>query len=485
MNKHSSINNENNKYLTLHKIVLNKIRPSKDTRAQMETVIEQLIAKTTQKINSLDLDYPLEPILVGSTAKDTYLSNPDIDLFIMFPTTISRDELQKQGLMLRWSILPDGEERYAEHPYITGTFRGFEADIVPCYKLNNINERMTAVDRTPFHTKFIVEHLTPEQFDEVRLLKQFMKGIGIYGAELEIQGFSGYLCELLILKYGNFGNLLSKVSSWENGLLIRLDDKSIYRSSTKIAGAQNNKSDLPKTLFDKFKDEPLVIIDPVDEERNVASAVSADNLEHFIRAAKSYIGSPRLEFFFPKTIQPLSMDQLRIEIENTPQLLLGLEFGTPDVIADILHGQLRKCLRAIQKLLDKYGFRVIDAQYYNIGQTLLLYKLEKDKLPEVEPHRGPPEWHENVNSFKAKWSKSPEALSKPYLKDHRWYVDIKREFIEPVPLLSAKLPELNVGKHVTHEIQKNIMFYQNMQLLKSGFNHALTMFLSDKYSWEY
>jgi tRNA nucleotidyltransferase (CCA-adding enzyme) len=43
---------------------------------------------------------------------------------------------------------------------------------------------------------------------EVRLLKKFMKGTGVYGAEIKIGGFSGYLCELLILKYRSFAQTI-------------------------------------------------------------------------------------------------------------------------------------------------------------------------------------------------------------------------------------------------------------------------------------
>ena len=31
-----------------------------------------------------------------------------------------------------------------------------------------------------------------------------MQGIGVYGAEIKVGGFSGYLCELLVMKYGGF-----------------------------------------------------------------------------------------------------------------------------------------------------------------------------------------------------------------------------------------------------------------------------------------
>jgi len=44
-------------------------------------------------------------------------------------------------------------------------------------------------------------------------LKQFMKGIGVYGSELRRRGFSGYLTELLVINYGSFLGVLKEASS--------------------------------------------------------------------------------------------------------------------------------------------------------------------------------------------------------------------------------------------------------------------------------
>ena len=66
----------------------------------------------------------------------------------MFPTSIAVDDLRKIGLEIGHKTLPTGEERYAEHPYISGKFQGFDTDIVPCYKLDDIKEAGTIVTYT-------------------------------------------------------------------------------------------------------------------------------------------------------------------------------------------------------------------------------------------------------------------------------------------------------------------------------------------------
>jgi tRNA nucleotidyltransferase (CCA-adding enzyme) len=451
--------------------ILTKITPSKQQRADLADAINKIFNKIKDVISKQNLEYKLEPILVGSSAKDTYLINPDIDVFIMFPSTVPVEELRQMGLDLGRLVLPEGEEKYAEHPYISGKFEGYEIDIVPC---------------TPFHTEFIINHLKPNQNDEVRLLKQFMKGIGVYGAEIEVQGYSGYLCELLILKYGTMLTLLKAVKNWPDELvlgLLHLNEIG-YKEIPKNPEFQT-KSILPKKLKIKFKNEPLVFIDPVDKSRNVASAVGKEKFNLFKIAAEKYLNDPKLEFFFPNSIQPFPLKKLKKELVPQKRPIIGIEFTTPKDVPDVLFGQIRKCQRALEKLLNTEGFNVVHSRYFVNDQTLILFELGTIELPEVQTHTGPPAGHRNVEDFVAKWNTSNLAINKPYLKDDRWYVDIKREFRTPIELLRAKISTLNLGKKITIEIIKNIKIYKDQELVKPGFELALTDFIERKYPWEY
>ncbi|NIS30872.1 MAG: tRNA CCA-pyrophosphorylase, partial [Actinobacteria bacterium] len=55
-------------------------------------------------------------------------------------------------------------------------------------------------DRTPFHAAYVEGRLNDELAAEVRVLKQLLEGIGVYGSDLKTRGFSGYLTELLVLE---------------------------------------------------------------------------------------------------------------------------------------------------------------------------------------------------------------------------------------------------------------------------------------------
>ena len=192
-----------NQIFQIEKKVLEKILPSEKERKKLFTTIDELIKVVEEELKKIKIEAKVE--LVGSTAKDTFLhKNLDIDLFIIFDPSLPKEEISRYALTIGKKILKKTEECYAEHPYIRGFFKSYLTEIVPCYKIEDISKKLSAVDRTPLHTKFIVENLKPEQRNEVRLFKKFLKGIECYGAEAAIEGFSGYLCELLILKYGSF-----------------------------------------------------------------------------------------------------------------------------------------------------------------------------------------------------------------------------------------------------------------------------------------
>lgn len=440
--------------------VLTKITPSKEEAKRIQDTVTKVTGRINQIIETLEIE--AEPMLVGSVAKDTYLKKPDIDIFVMFPPSTKREDLEHYGLTIGRGLLIGGEERYAEHPYIHGNYDDYDVEIVPCYKVTEPSKKISAVDRTPFHTSYIIENLKEPQKDQVRLLKRFLKGIGIYGAEAEIEGFSGYLCELLIMKYGDFHGLTEQAKAWKQGTLIKLIDS-------------NNA---------KFTD-PLIVIDPVDPNRNVASALSEHNFSVFLYACKEYLKEPRMEFFFPNELEPFPIERIKemVEIRNTT--MLALTFKTPTVVADVLHPQLKKGVRVINQLFERYGFRVINSCYYLNEETLLLFELEVFSLPNVLSHKGPPVWHPNTSDFFEKWRKSRNLIAGPYIKRGCWYVDIKRDFRDAKKLLQGKILSLSLGKNVNEVVAINHNILKGDEIIKPKYDKSLTNFLDRRFAWEY
>ncbi len=114
---------------------------------------------------------------------------------------------------------------------LLGFIEGFDVDFVPCYTIKNAEELKSAVDRTILHTEYVKKNLKPEQRNEVLLLKKFMESIHTYGAEFKVGGFSGYLCELLIINYGTFIEVLEAASEkWRPKTVIDIEKYGTWRA---------------------------------------------------------------------------------------------------------------------------------------------------------------------------------------------------------------------------------------------------------------
>ncbi|MFQ5553681.1 MAG: CCA tRNA nucleotidyltransferase, partial [Thermoplasmata archaeon] len=344
--------------MSLEEEILAEVKPTREEVEETLRIAEALLRRLADEARSEGI--PGRPLLVGSVAKGTYLKQPEIDAFFAFPPETSREDLERWGLKLG-RILDNPTLRYAEHPYTRGVYQGLEADVVPCYELDRPSARMTAVDRTPFHYEYVRERMSGPQKDQVRLLKRFMKGIGTYGAEARVQGFSGYLCELLVLRYDAFRPVLEETARWRPPIRLDLEGES-----------------------QKPFDEPLVFVDPVDADRNAASAVSAHALATFILAAKGYGEQPDRRFFFPEPVRPLSQTALRKELRSRGTSLIGITAAAPELPEDVIYPQLRKTEQAVRAFLKEREFRVLRSQPFLLEKEwVLLLELVTGELPLV------------------------------------------------------------------------------------------------------
>ena len=444
---------------SIERKVLRRITPSLAERRRLKEVVAEVMGRIENSIREKGID--VTPKLVGSVAKDTYLRGSiDIDIFLLFPPSTPRKEMERKGLEIGKEVLEDWEERYAEHPYVKGKFKGYEIEIVPCYRVERATERITAVDRTPFHTDFIRRNLSARKRKEVRLLKQFLKGIGCYGAEAEVEGFSGYLCELLILKYGSFREVLKNAKDWKKGEVIKLHD-------------------VPSRTFR----DPLIFIDPVDPNRNVASAVSEEKLEIFKRACREYLLRPSERFFFPRELKPLPDEKIREKITG----FVGIEIEKPDIIPDNLYPQARKTLRRIIRSCEENGFKIDDGGFVvTEDKVYMIMKPKMMELDETYIHRGPPEKEEmHVRAFLEKWKGSKDVVRGPYLKDGRWYVEVKRRYRRIEDFLRKNIERLSLGKDIEKMVKEGrYKILSSKDLLRDDLKLFWTDYIERKMPWE-
>jgi tRNA nucleotidyltransferase (CCA-adding enzyme) len=440
--------------MTLESEVLKSIKPTSAQDKKVVSVVEELSDKVVAEARKLDVH--VETMLVGSVAKSTHLKDPDIDLFMLFPESTPLEDLKKYGLEIGRRILK-GREHYAQHPYVRGTYDGFQVDLVPCFRIRDTRHKMSAVDRTPFHTEFVKKNLKKGMADQVRLLKRFMKGIESYGAEAKVQGFSGYLCELLIMRFGSFRGVLEAAREWKVGEHI----------------------ELPGFRGKEFK-EPLTFIDPVDLTRNVASAVAVETMLRFILASREYLSKPDRKLFFPS--ERKTWDAARIKEVSGMRLknTVIVSFAKLPFIDDVVYPQLRKSLGAITALLERSDFDVEKSTIHVDEFTHLVIELASISLPKSRKHRGPPANSDNANEFLTKWNTA--GISAPYVEDGRWYVMTNRQYTRADELVRARISKVPLGKDV--QGLKRFDVSSGDVLLSKRNLAALTRHFDDRMPWQ-
>jgi len=437
------------------KILAEQLRPTDEERNYVMDVARHILdtVKKSEKVQGM---------VVGSIARNTWIrGDRDLDVFLLFPPEISREELEREGLALARNIArtftTKYHEKYAEHPYINATIDLLDVDLVPCYDVESAANIQSAVDRTPFHTRYITEKING-LVDDVLLLKQFAKAGGIYGSDQMTEGFSGYLCELLILHYGSFNNLIAAASEWKPPVVI----------------------DIVQHVKKEFS-EPFIVVDPVDPKRNVAAAVSLDRLAEFVDLARGYYETPSVDFFILPKSTFCNKEDLLALLEERGTSLYAVTFSTPPFIEEIIVPQLKKSTIAISELLTRNGF-VVHQSYHWMGETqcMLLFELLVDELPNIRRHDGPPVWNRvNADKFREKYKNT--LLPGPYIEGGRYVTEVPREFVRVDDLLSSQsLLNVGVGKHVRGSLEKDWCVLEGIDCWQEEFAPFLASFFSKR-----
>jgi tRNA nucleotidyltransferase (CCA-adding enzyme) len=306
-----------------------------------------------------------------------------------------------------------------------------------------------------------------------------MQGIKVYGAEIKIGGFSGYLCELLILHYKSFIETLQAFAHYTRRMVIDI---------------RNYYADREKELQLLFA-EPLVIIDPVDKGRNVASAVQSQKLYTFVGAARVFLKTPNVEFFYPPKARILSAEALEQKVENRGSAYMFLTFATSEAVPDVLWGQLYRTQRSLRKLVELNDFKVLRDAAWSDEKTLnvFVFELEQRVLPSVKKHLGPPiEREKECESFLAKYIHNNSVVSGPYIEQGRWVVELQRRFTDAVELLREKLKEggrnIGVAELISQAFKEKFRILVNSKVsevyeINRDFAEFLTHFLEGKPFW--
>jgi len=443
--------------------VLRDITPTEDEQAKTKAMMQLVTSETERVLKPLGLDYTV----AGSYMRDTWMKDKkEFDLFILFPVKTSRKDLEEKGIAIGKQIVSNlhGKSRiaYAEHPYVRAKAKNYDIDIVPCYKVESAHKIKSAVDRTPFHNRWLARHLLPELRPEVRVMKQFCKANGFYGSDTKYQAFSGYLCELLVVHYRSFRNLVEKAAGWEPGrIVINLEGM----------GGEDIKA-----IHDKFKKQPLIVIDPVDPARNVAAALSPENFIKFVNACKTLLAKPNKKMF-QKSDKPVPVTKLSSERKSRKTLLMGISFKAPDVIPDILWPQLRKTAKRVKDILEEYDFSVLNHMAWSDDSTIatLIFEMEVWELPKPRKIEGPSMFViKHAQDFLRKY----RPIARVWVEGENWFAETKREhtnaFVKMNDTLKGTehiLRQKGIASHIAKRVSKTFTPLKEREILSLASKH--------------
>src|SRR3989449_3616451 len=456
--------------------VSEKIVPGVAERERMSQLAERLRGQVQ---NILDkAGYGGNVSIQGSFARDTWLSGEaDLDIFVSFPPTMDRQEWTEKVLPeIRKGIRAKTIDRYAEHPYLEFHIEGVRVNVVPCYSVER-GQWKSATDRTPYHTDYMTKHLTQEMVFEARLLKRFIKGIRSYGAEIRVGGFSGMLVETLILHYKSFLDTLVQASKWKPVIFLDLE---------KPTSSQDSR---PRNLG-----SPLVVIDPVDPNRNLAAAVRDDKLWGFVAASRELKSNPGTWYFFPPKPIPRTQAQFAKLLEHQNRDIVAISFEHSRMVPDVLWGQLLKMEKALTELMMRQDFHPIRSTIWSdeARSSAILVEMDTSTLPGVQLRQGPPiSKMDDSQGFLDRHLTANDTVRGPWMEDGRWVVDKKQRVLTIEQRRTIALKDRKLGLALPDQLyssfRQNVKVLENGQIVRllgrEGFDQALSEFLAAKPAW--
>ena len=342
------------------------IEPEAEERAMLGSIAERV----SERVRSCGA----EAIIGGSFAKDTWLSGTrDLDIFARFPVQ-SETELGERTQEL-CEAFPEAEIVRGSRDYLRFETEGVTVEVVPIRPLSSDANTM---DHSPDHIAYVTSNLKNTR--DVRRLKALLHAHGIYGAESHVRGFSGYVCELLIIAYGSLEALAEEARSWKRGARVSFNAHTPF-------------------------DDVLIVEDPTDAERNAAAAVDDSSLERFTRLmTRVKSGTPFEELLTPDTHDP-------------PYALVRMWASHEK--RDVGFAQLRGVHERLERELTPFNVKRASWRTEEDAWESR-FTLEHEELDTVMTRKGPPVTYETAaRSFRAH---HPNA----YEEDGALYAQVER-----------------------------------------------------------
>jgi len=396
----------------LTKVLRENTMPAQEQKAVLSAA-KEYIKELGKSISRLG--YTAEPVLGGSAAKGTMVREDfDIDIFVRFDPKYKDEDLP---YMLE-ELLKDANRVHGSRDYFMAEYKGMSIEIVPVLKISHPREARNVTDMSPLHVFWIEKMIgkNPGLKDEIIIAKVFCKAQGIYGAESYISGFSGHVLDILIAYYGSFIKLIENAVQWPKYKVIDISGHGNEINSSKIS--------------------PLIVIDPVDPNRNAAAALSEEKFMKFRNAAGAFMKKPRMEFF----IQKKPDRELLRKMAGKNSLLIVSTEPQQDKY-DVAGAKLLKVYEHIKRHILINDFSLVDSGWYwdKKGPAMMWFITPGSLLSPKRIHIGPP--------LRAKEAAKRFAQKHPasFVQEDRLVVEMERRYRE----CREMLKDLLEGEYVT------------------------------------
>jgi len=397
------------------KEVLEDIAPDDSSVRRVDDFLKQLNSELKKK------KLKATAVLGGSFAKGTRLrGDHDVDIFVRFNLKYDSEKLSDllAPCLKQWKP----ERIHGSRDYFQ-IKNGMKLEIVPVLAIKKPKEAKNVTDFSPWHVSW-TNKAGKKLKEEIMLAKKFMKAQKVYGAESYIKGFSGHVVDILIIHYGGFLKFLKAASNWKPAKKAKTDDEK------QVVDHYNIYKGRALLMLNKSKlQSPLVLIDPVQPERNAAAALDGEHYKKLIFAAKKFLKNPSKEFFVDKVTN-------FVKLAKNGHLVKIFAYSLPGS-EDVSGTKLLKAFEFLKQKLTNAEFKFAETGWgWNKRDLAAFWFVAKQKqLPALELRQGPPA---SKTSFAADFKKK---YKKVFVSKGKLFAKVTRKYRTPESLLAVLLKD--------------------------------------------
>ncbi|MFH1212020.1 MAG: hypothetical protein V1659_03775, partial [Candidatus Woesearchaeota archaeon] len=183
---------------------------------------------------------------------------------------------------------------------------------------------------------------------------------------------------------------------------------------------------------------PLILIDPIQKERNAAAAVSKKKYDSFVKTCGEFLKRPSREFF---EVKPLAKES--VQYDRKSHDLFFLECQPLQGKKDVVGAKIMKAYYFILAELEKNEFEVADSGFEFLEKGKIYFVLSRKKLSDKMLVKGPLAENsgENITAFRKKHKKVLK-------KGCRYFAEEKRKYVSPKEFFNAILRHKYIKERV-------------------------------------